>query len=369
MESVVRNSSRYFAVDRCSFMFLAFLIGSGLIASSQAGAASIEAVRGKTYSLSGKHGPWMIMVTSLWGTTPEQEEQAAKAASELVYQLRKKGIPAYTYEQEDKTEESEGVDRLGRPRRTKVTAQHGMIGVLAGNYNSVDDKTAQQTLKIIKKFSPKISVEWKGTKKDWPLVLKSAFITRNPTLPAEELQKKNRDPLIVRLNSNVEHSLFENSGKYTVIVASFYGQSQIKPKKFDEFDRRLKKESNISLDNAARESWELTKTMRKLGFDAYLYHERYRSIVTVGAFKSPNDPEALRLIEKFKMREQTDPKTKQPVLTASSVGILETGEPVLVADRGAESPRKVTSGKRAEPIKTWTMDPSPQLMEVPKWVN
>ena len=138
---------------------------------------------------------------------------------------------------------------------------------------------------MLKKFNPKVAVEWKGKPIEVPLVLNKAFMTRNPMLPAEELARKHRDPLIVKLNSNVDHSLFENKGKYTLIVASFYGQSMVKPAKFEQFDRMLSNKSKISLDNAARESWELMTTMRNQGIEAFVYHERFRSIVTVGAFK------------------------------------------------------------------------------------
>jgi hypothetical protein len=293
----------------------------------------------------------MIMVTSLWGSTPEQEEQAVKAASELVYQLRRKGVPAYTYQQDDQVEEIDSVDRSGRMRHKKLTAQHGMIAVLAGNYQNADDKVAQQTLKFVKKFNPKVAVEWKGKPIEVPLVLNKAFMTRNPMLPAEELARKHRDPLIVKLNSNVDHSLFENKGKYTLIVASFYGQSMVKPAKFEQFDRMLsnksKSRAGLNLDNAARESWELMTTMRNQGIEAFVYHERFRSIVTVGAFKSPNDPEIARHVENFRAKQKLNPETKQMALVGESIQI---------------------PGKRKgdRPLKAWTMDPAPQLLEVPK---
>ena len=94
---------------------LAILTVSAMATTRTADAAPIEAIRGKDYGLTAKHGPWMIMVTSLWGNTPEQEQQAEKAAKELVFQLRKKGIPAYVYRQDDKIEKIESTDRqIGR---------------------------------------------------------------------------------------------------------------------------------------------------------------------------------------------------------------------------------------------------------------
>src|SRR5262249_21333142 len=175
--------------------------------------------------------------------------------------------------------------------------------------------------------------------------LDSAFLAPNPLLSPEEFAKNNRDPLIVKLNSG-EHTLFENKGKYTLIVASFYGQSVVKPKDFEKFDRMLSNKK-ISLDNAARDSWELMTLLRSKGYDAYIFHERFRSIVTVGAFRSPKDPQIAKLTENFKAKQTMNPETKQIVLTAESIQIpaKRKGDP---------------------PIKAWMMDPVPTVMEVPK---
>jgi len=325
------------------------LFAACVFADRPAAAANIEAIHGKTYTLSGKHGPWMIMVTSLWGSTPEQEQQAARAADELVYQLRKKGVPAYVYKQDDQIEEFEGTDRAGRKRKTKVATQDGMIAVLAGNYHNTDDKVAKDTLKFIKKFNPKVSVDWQGKHADVPLVLTNAFMTRNPLLSPEELARKQHDPLIVKLNSGIDHSLLENKGKLTLIVASFYGKSQMRPKEFKDFDNMLKRDAkreNVSLEQAGRDSWTVMSFLRSKGYDAYVYHERFRSIVTVGAFKSANDPQIARLTYEFKAKEKLNPETKQTGLFAEAINI--------------------PSKKKGEPPQMLMMDPVPQLMEVPR---
>lgn len=319
----------------------------GALAPTDVSAAPIEAVRGKSYPLTPKHGPWMIKVTSLW---EESEHQEVQVANELVYQLRKKGIPAYTHRQTDKEEEVESTDRLGRPRYRKMTAQHGMIAVLAGNYSSPDDKKAKDTLNYIKKFKPNVTVEWKGKQVPVPVMVSTAFLIRNPLLSEEDLAKKNRDPFIVKLNSGVDHSLLENKGKFTLVVASFYGKSQVSPAKFEKFDNMLSDKSKISLDNAARDSWQLMTTLRNQGADAYVYHDRFKSIVTVGAFKSPDDPEIFRLVERYRAKETVDPKTRQPVLVAESIQIPSN----------SKKPSK-SQGPRG-----WIMDPVPQLIDVPK---
>jgi hypothetical protein len=68
--------------------------------------ADVEAVRGKKYPLTKKHGPWMIMVASIRDVEEDRRVKdglsAEEAADELVYQLRQLGIPAYTYQLEEK---------------------------------------------------------------------------------------------------------------------------------------------------------------------------------------------------------------------------------------------------------------------------
>ena len=145
----------------------------------------------------------MIKVASLF---EEAEHQEVPIADELVYQLRKKGIPAYTHRQTEESEEIDSVDRLGRTRHRTQTSQRGMIAVLAGNYRAEGDKSrhpgtdswevGQQTLKYIKdkkKFNPEMTVAWKGIDVTVPLPMNKAFLVKNPLLPPEELAKPPTD--------------------------------------------------------------------------------------------------------------------------------------------------------------------------------
>ena len=56
------------------------------------------------------------------------------------------------------------------------------------------------------------------------------------------------------------------------------------------FDQKLKETVKLAkyspLDTAGRQAWELVNVMRAQGIEAYVYHDRYKSIVTVGAFQS-----------------------------------------------------------------------------------
>src|SRR5271166_3403812 len=101
MESVVRSKSRLAVV-------LTIFAGLALAASTSRAASTIEAVKGKHYKLTKRHGPWMIMVASFIkppvdrrgeGLSPEE------AAQQLVYELRLHHIPAYIFRQEEVEEE------------------------------------------------------------------------------------------------------------------------------------------------------------------------------------------------------------------------------------------------------------------------
>ena len=62
--------------------------------------ARIEAIKGKKYRLTKQHGPWMIMVASLAEPPDYRRHEGIsylEAADRLVYELRRKGLPAYVY--------------------------------------------------------------------------------------------------------------------------------------------------------------------------------------------------------------------------------------------------------------------------------
>ena len=126
------------------------------VLSASAWGAKIESDPNKVYHLRKKHGPWMIKVASFSGESDEQRKNSIDAANQLVSLLRAKNIPAYVYQQDEQIEDIEVFDKSQRRQTRHYTAQHGEIAVLAGNYPSIEDKTAQSTLKYIKKMSPKI---------------------------------------------------------------------------------------------------------------------------------------------------------------------------------------------------------------------
>ena len=101
-----------------------FCFAFGLFAAPVQAKTKIEAVKGKKYEITKRHGPWMVMVASLKDVPEDQRKElenglsAQEAADQLVYELRKRGIPAYTYKTDDIIDHIEMADRrTGGTRR------------------------------------------------------------------------------------------------------------------------------------------------------------------------------------------------------------------------------------------------------------
>jgi hypothetical protein len=322
------------------------------LAGRECKAARIEADPAKQYHLTKQHGPWMIMVASFHTTGQDGETDVGKTpeqvAGELVLELRKEGIPAYTYAVENGPEFYNTTDRLGQQVRRKNMRRVKSLCVIAGNYPSSDDDVAQQTLDWIKRFEPKCLQEGVGYRPTpgRPRPLSGAFLTISPLLNPEEVAHTTTDPLLLRLNSGQRFSLADNPGKYTLVVANFGGKSVTQLKGQPESFNFLK---DNDLDDAAQLANDLAAVLRQdldpagqfRNIDAYVWHDRYESMVCVGSFSSPNDP----AIEHFRRKfgASVDPQTNQLKFK------------FLTLDTGA-----------GQGTRMWTFVPTPQVMRVPK---
>ncbi len=370
-------------------------------------ANAIEAIRGKEYQLTKRHGPWMIMVASFKEPFKERKTDVGmtpeKAAHELVYELRKMGIPAYVYSQDQVKEQVDSTDRLGRARTRTFNAKQKNYCVLAGNYDSHDESTkggkvAKDTLAWIEsKFKPdfltvpdanferagaaaKSNVRklksggilrvTPGKLRQGEGPLAGAFLTLNPLLTIEEIQAKKKDPLLVKLNSGDDISLYNNAGKYTLVIASFYGknsQAQVGMMGLANFRAAQKSfKAGSKLDQAAQDAWELATLIRqgyfvldddpaqqpkRQAFEAWVWHDRFRSVVTVGSFDRVDDPRIAKFREAFGAKIKEHAQTKKPFLAAEQLTI----PPIL---KGNQLPERA-----------WIFDPNPQLVEVPRVSN
>ncbi|MBM4091789.1 MAG: hypothetical protein FJ276_20535 [Planctomycetes bacterium] len=276
---------------------------------------TVEADPSKSYWLSEQQGPWMVMATSFAG--PNASDQAQK----LVLELRKRyKLEAYMHKRSfDFTEPVVGIgfDPYGGPKkmRHQKATRFDEIAVLVGNYTAVDAPGAEHDLESIKEAKPDCldisngrgkttSQRFAGLRELQRMVhldpevrnqgpMRRAFITLNPLLPKEQYQQGGVDAFVVQMNQHVEHSLLDNPGKYTVRVASFRGESYFQGESTTGEDAAKRgilsmkgRNSGFTdkLEDAADKAHRLTQLLRKRGVEAYEFHDRCESIVTIGSF-------------------------------------------------------------------------------------
>ncbi|MEM7812542.1 MAG: hypothetical protein AAF532_13795 [Planctomycetota bacterium] len=366
--------------------------------ASTAAAGPIEAIRGKEYRLTTAHGPWMIMVAT-FNTPPAGSEEAGltpdQAAAELVFELRKAGLPAYTYKQDEQFVDTTAGDSLGGASPAQYRAKLGEVCVLAGNYktkaqagekpNSVADLDgpcglAQRSLAWVETFEPAflsvgedlgngfVKLASGGVirrTEGQPTVLSGAFLTINPLLDPTAVRSR-LDPLVTRLNERGRnpYTLADCDGKFSLVVKTFRGSSQIAQGDLPEADGGVQQVSflrglfgggsrglpelakleveAVALAGALRE----TKLARELGLPAYAWHEADYSIVTVGAFDDRNDPKIAELAKRLGLKPEIDPASGRRVVTGEFV----------------PDPR----GGGRNSGHGWILDPQPTVIEVPQ---
>jgi hypothetical protein len=256
-------------------------------------------------------GPWLIMAATFSGDGAEEQ------ARDLVKELRQRyKLKAYLHEMSFDFSQGEvglGVDSKGDRRRMKYRRGETIheIAVLVGDYPTIDDSVAQKTLKRVKTLKPRalspdhreetnqslaalrtvqraLLPEGHASKSKGPMG--KAFMTRNPLLPREYFVPDGVDEIVLEMNRDVPHSLLDCKGKYTVKIATFTGTVVIDQRKVREYQERGNMPS--SLEKAEYKAHQLTEALRKKGYEAYEFHDRYASMVTVGSFNSVGTPRA-----------------------------------------------------------------------------
>jgi len=228
----------------------------------------------------------------------------------LALELRKRyKLEAYTYQKTfDLGQQTYGrrIDRYGQPQKMRYQrgSEFDEVAVMVGDYGSIDDPEAQETLQRLKYYRP-YCLEVDGrrptsrTLAAWRLMQKRvlapgsdkkskgpmghAMITTNPLLGTDYFVPKGLDPLVLEANEGVEHCLLDCPGKYTVQVATFRGRMIIDQREISAIETG-RKEMKSGLAEAAEKAHKLTEALRLKGYEAYEFHDRYASIVTVGSF-------------------------------------------------------------------------------------
>ena len=255
-----------------------------------------------SFVLDEEDGPWLLLATTFVGE--DAKDRAQRAALEIRSELR---LPAFIYKEDFDFTGSAGQDNAtGRRARYANPHQYQAFAVLVGEYDSVnhenidkdlvrlksadlnvfrdpDDVAAEYNTKtpasMIKAFGEHLFKARKGRGRN-PMA--AAFVTRNPLLPESFFQQPEVDSFVQQLNEDTKFSLLESEGKFTVVVRTFGACGTIvgakNEDKYEPSEERMAK--------FARQADKMVRELRKQGEEAYQYHDRDRSVVTIGSFES-----------------------------------------------------------------------------------
>jgi hypothetical protein len=251
------------------------------------------------YLLTKEIGPFLVLAKTFRGPNAERYALA------LVLELRQMGYPSYILRTRDFPARSNirnipptapsAVNRaqVTMPERVRTYEE---AAVLVGNEKT--QKGAELLLCKVKKLRPRCL---SGMPSIFPFQegLRKALRTTNPYVPAQDLFSAPPDPLVAQMNGG-PHSVFNCPARYTLQVAEFGGRST-----FNADDRRFLDDKKFlgrsplgtAFDDAEKLAENLSKDedVRRMGYQAYVYHDRTSSRVMFGAFKSPDDPAAAKV--------------------------------------------------------------------------
>jgi hypothetical protein len=301
--------------------------------------------REESFELAQNNGPWLIMCASFVGE--RGEVQAQKLVEELrgSYKLEAY-IYRHTFDHSDTIhaigwEPPKNNDIVPVPKQLKAAHADSFeeIAVVVGDFPSLEDNNAQRTLGIIKALQPQaltinehtstnqrmgalrviqrnMSSDPKAREKG---PMGSAFLMPNPLLPEEYFQTPVIDKVIIKLNKGARYSLLDCPGNYSVKVATFKGdvtfrESEIIQKQ-EEYQRQLKSGKPLAeskLAEAAVKAELMCLALRKMGIEAWQFHDYHESYVCVGSFDwakrmtaggEETNSDIAEVIQKFKAQE------------------------------------------------------------------
>jgi hypothetical protein len=289
---------------------------------------NVDADPSKEYRLTELNGPAMVLVTTFAGPNGRRE------ANTLVYELRKNyKYKAYVHEQtfvhDLKKEEKQPQNLYARPLRYRKTGTLSAYAVLVGDFQSFDDLDFQKTLKEIKQCVPESMRTNQSNSQDYKIwrgntaaingrgPLYMAFGVMNPMLPPEN-QQGSIDKLVEALNADSPYSLLRCPRRYTVRIATFTGKIIIRQDEIKEIEAGRKPFSvgkTSELEIAGKAATKLCKVLREQSIEAYEFHDRFASFVTIGSFDTygqelPNGmielhPEIAKIMERFQGKPAT----------------------------------------------------------------
>jgi hypothetical protein len=297
------------------------------------------------YAITPEAGPWVICVTSYMG------EEAPGLARQLVEQLRKDHrLPAYVYDRGDaeRKEWEECLKKTTRPGRENVTRRLQYTqncAVLIGGFKDMEAANAalpkvkalpapdlkDSTGKKVQDYMFDVKPDDKGGGREMRRVAvnpyQNSFVARNPTTANQKAEAK-PDPIWKDLNAAESYSLLKNPKPWTLVVKNYPGatvmQTREEKSSLWEHLTRLGRKPGDGITAAGYQAHQLAEFLRDKrvgGFDAYVLHTRTNSLVTIGEFDAPDDPQ----LEQLKRRLE---RLSFKADTRSPAGMAARGDPI-----------------------------------------
>jgi hypothetical protein len=273
-------------------------------------AARVDADPNNEYRVTPEAGRWLLIVKTYKGPL------APQLAHELILLLRNRdNLPAYLFvrgeeEQRQQDEQIANIRRLcpdvpnARIRRVRIEPEYA---VLVGGYPDID--SARRALTDVKRLKPpdddrlmdRLTAVGPAPGNSGKGVVQvaranpfvSAFVVPNPLVPQEAVDRSKPDPALKALNEGRPYNLLASRHPWTLVIKDFQGATVLQSQSGGSFLGNLFGfgEKNV-LAASGLQAEEVARVLREsLHFESYVLHTRTSSLVTVGGYDSPDDPQ------------------------------------------------------------------------------
>jgi hypothetical protein len=330
---------------------------AGMEPAAPADAAPANGASANPFPLPASAGPWMIAVAHYVGF------DGSELSRQVALDLRNNHhLEAYIYNRgdEERRQQDEEWEQLkakyppGTPLKRRRVRIQDQYAVLVGSFKDSESASAMLPrikalpVPVLKLSSGAVPYEIMTYQEPDPqtkeMVSKTrpvhpyhnAMVVRNPLVPAAAA-KSNWDPIFPKLNADEDYSLLKNAKGWTLLVKVYQGSQIIQAggsggaaqgKSGGFFGSiGLDFSHRDTLNLIAAQAHELARFLRepRFGFDAYVLHTRYTSIVTVGSFTGPDDPAMQRTINQLaSLKFSTSQGGSDPI------GLMPTPAPLPV---------------------------------------
>ncbi len=317
---------------------------AGLVLAGLGGTAwaRVDADPSQSYAVTPADGDWMICIADFRGETALQQ------AHNLVLEIRGKyDLKAFVYDRtpEERRKQQFDIDQqrqqildylkaqgvrpedVNVPFRVRTTSIEPECVVFVGSYRDMDG--ARKALNDLRRLTPPESMprpRWSvgdaagregdpsGHRPTNPWA--TCFVVHNPTVPIEvKTDQEDMARALRHLNSEESYSIYNCRKPWTLAIASYNGVSALAPRSASNsfLQKLFGGGGSDNMGAAAMNAHNLAEALHKLGYEAYVFHTRYRSVVSLGGFDRQDDPRMQDLHQALMTRIKKDPKVGLPL--------------------------------------------------------